>query len=570
MTDSEGTGIAELPFARVWAPWWPERVLYRDADFCVLDKPAGVSCQSATTEHCDDVYQRWRLYTQQNPVSGLVADDLGVHQRLDQMTSGVMLLTSSAAAHASMAKQFATKQVKKRYRVIVGGAGRLTKGQRINLEHFLLPRHRGYVRTTSSRHPAARQANLRAEVLQVAGDYAHLRVQIDQGRTHQIRVQLAAAGYPVVGDRLYGSVDDTSPSPLLLHAESLACEHPIQGGLPTFQAPLPPLFDAWMQGGTADDVFRDASRLHYLLFCALQLRWGLAHTALDQAQTTAFRLVNGVNDALPGLVIDLYAGTLHIQVMNPQVNAALPLLQEQLRCWGFDHHVVACHREAGAPSTPSSIVETKRVYEQSLPYQVYLGAGLGTGLYVDQRDNRKRVQDFAKGKRVLNLFAYHGAFAIAAAAGGAIDVVNVDASKTALRCARANVEQLVDASTVQHFYAGDVFAELARAQRRAHFFDLLIVDPPTYSTNKRSQWRNRRDWPRLAEACLNVAAPNAYLLICSHDRGMSWQELERLWHRVADSAQRPLHLRRLKSPRDQRGLCDVADDMKSLWIELNE
>ncbi len=112
---------------------------------------------------------------------------------------------------------------------------------------------------------------------------------------------------------------------------------------------------------------------------------------------------------------------------------------------------------------------------------------LDTGLFLDHRITRKRVEDEAAGKRFLNLFAYTGAFTVYAAAGGAAQTTTVDMSKTYLRWARENLE-LNDLWGRQHrLIHSDVFAFLNAPERGWDEYDLIVMDPPTYSASKRME-----------------------------------------------------------------------------------
>ena len=97
--------------------------------------------------------------------------------------------------------------------------------------------------------------------------------------------------------------------------------------------------------------------------------------------------------------------------------------------------------ERVAPALPvrgEPAPEVFEVHEQGVPFEVRLHDGLRTGLFLDQRDNRRRIRELASGKRVLNLFAYTGSFSVAALAGGAVSAVSVDVSQAALRWAERN------------------------------------------------------------------------------------------------------------------------------------
>jgi 23S rRNA (cytosine1962-C5)-methyltransferase len=174
-----------------------------------------------------------------------------------------------------------------------------------------------------------------------------------------------------------------------------------------------------------------------------------------------------------------------------------------------------------------------------MPLLVRLGDGLSTGLFLDQRGNRRRVRELAAGKSVANLFAYTCAFTVAAALGGASRTVSVDASAAALERGRANLVHADVLERGEHtFVAADAFAWLERAARRGERFDLVIVDPPTYSSTRRGRFVAGSDYVDLATAALAVVARGGKLLACTNHRGIEQARFRRMLLEAARAAKR--------------------------------
>jgi len=159
------------------------------------------------------------------------------------------------------------------------------------------------------------------------------------------------------------------------------------------------------------------------------------------------------------------------------------------------------------------------VEEHGLRFWVNLGDYLDTGLFLDHRGTRARVRREARGKRFLNLFCYTGAFTVHAAAGGATSTTSVDLSPTYLEWAEANLElnglsgprhQLVRADAVEWL-----------EERRKDRFDLVVLDPPSFSASKRMARRFdvQRDHPQLLRGALALLAPGGVLYFSTNFRG---------------------------------------------------
>jgi 23S rRNA (cytosine1962-C5)-methyltransferase len=290
-------------------------------------------------------------------------------------------------------------------------------------------------------------------------------------------------------------------------------------------------------------------RTEELLRRAIARRAALA----AEPQTTAYRLVNGAGDGLPGLTVDRYGALLVVNQYEQEADArALRLLAEGLTRLGAGDTIYVRLRpqEASrlsaeelamrAPAAPLWGVggPTGEVLELGLRYVVRMDQGLGSGLFLDMRELRGRVRGWAEGKRVLNTFAYTCAFGVAALAGGAARVLNLDVSVPVLEWGKRNYALNGLAADDYDFVYGDVFDWLGRFVRRGETFDIVILDPPSYSTTRRTRWVLERHYDRLVELGLRVTACGGLLLCCANQRGVSRQRLEQMVQQGAAAARR--------------------------------
>lgn len=166
------------------------------------------------------------------------------------------------------------------------------------------------------------------------------------------------------------------------------------------------------------------------------------------------------------------------------------------------------------------------VREGPLSLEVELAAHLDTGLYMDHRRTRERVREEARGKDVLNLFAYTGSFTVAAALGGAASTTTVDLSATYLEWAGRNLELNGLRPDRRHqLIRADVLQWLEAAAAEGPAYDLVVLDPPPFSTSKRMQrdFNVQRDHPRLLQTTLALLRPGGVLYFSTNFQGFRLQ-----------------------------------------------
>jgi 23S rRNA (cytosine1962-C5)-methyltransferase len=567
-----GLHLAQRPFWLFDLP--TQALLYQDAAVVVVDKPAGVPSQSPSADQPEDVPSliMRRLARERHVPEASVY--LGTHQRLDRDTSGVLLYSLDPTVNAALAEQFAGRSVDKRYLAAVSG-----KPPHVGsvLEHWLVPAGRGTMRVGHAHEPGAKLARTRIVAVQTHGPRSLISLAIDTGRTHQVRVQLAAIGCPVAGDPLYGGQRALR---LLLHSHELSFAHPTTGERLRFEAPVPLELQRWLAEPLAD-LAADPALLQRTLELAAARRVGFLR-AYEGGDTTAFRWVNGRADGLDDIYIDVYDRFLVVRVDGDGREAQEAAVLAAAASCGFGGAYIKRHprqandivdprHEQFAPREPAwgaAAPEPLVVHERGVPLEVCLSEGLRTGLYLDQRDNRALLWQLAADKSVLNLFGYTGSFSTVALVAGATRVRTVDLSRSALAWANRNVAR-VGAAARHDTMAEDAFVALRAMHARGELFDCVVLDPPSYSSSKRGRFRVLKDYTALCAAALRVLAPGGALIACVNHHGVSQAQLRRFIQTAARDAGCTLESLRDQTPaRDFPVLPEDEPAMKSAIARL--
>ena len=246
--------VVQIPTFSALPPAAAESVpiLFEDADVIVVDKPAGLVVHPAGPHRMDTLIQRlWPKLsagwaeTGQRPAT----DRPGVVHRLDKGTSGVMVIAKTPAAAENLSRQFADRTVQKTYVAVVMGIVKSSGRVR-----SMVGRSRHTPQRMSTE--AGRWSETDYSVLETFPNalphpVTLLEVHPHTGRTHQIRVQLAALGHPLLGDKLYGGPPGPRP---LLHAHRLEFRHPRTGKTMSIQTPPPTIFRPFHKGATSSTV----------------------------------------------------------------------------------------------------------------------------------------------------------------------------------------------------------------------------------------------------------------------------------------------------------------------------
>lgn len=215
-------------------------VLYEDNHLLAVSKPVGLPTMGVAADRPSLLTVAKAYLKERYEKPGEVY--LGTVSRLDAPVSGVVLFARTSKAAARLTEQFREREVEKTYWAIVSGRPSPPAGLCVDwLMHD--ERHRR-VHVVAPRSAGAQEARLRYRTLEHAGSHTLLEILLETGRKHQIRVQLARLGHPIVGDIKYGSRESFAAG-IALHARRLACEHPVKKSRIEIEAPLPRSWQAY-------------------------------------------------------------------------------------------------------------------------------------------------------------------------------------------------------------------------------------------------------------------------------------------------------------------------------------
>ena len=277
---------------------------------------------------------------------------------------------------------------------------------------------------------------------------------------------------------------------------------------------------------------------------SLDAAWRRRAPILENGEVTAYRVLDGPGDGVPGIYLDRYgpAAVMNVyedaHLSRASVSTAAQLTLEMLAPAGLEAvYVKPFARDRsrlGGRSPDESLAATPRagrrqpeslvVREYDARFEVRLYDGHSTGLFLDHREHRRALAQ-RKPARVLNLFAYTCAFAVPLTAAGA-RVTNVDISARYLEWGRRNLALNGLEPSAARFFRRDVFEYLAYAARRPEErFDLVILDPPTFAAGDRRRgvrpWKALENYPALVEAALRVLAPGGLVFAASNTRELA-------------------------------------------------
>lgn len=482
-------------------PW----VLHEDDDLAVVFKPAGVNTHRADVHAQDGIYEM--LAGREPPERSL-----GLLHRLDKETSGALVLGRSARANRALTEQLTARAVDKRYLLLVARGER--PARLVCDDRIKKPR----------REAPEQDAETEFERLDGGRTWDLVEARPRTGRTHQVRVHAARLGMPILGDSTYGGAPAAR---LFLHAHRLTLEHPAGTGPLTVEAPAPASFARVLQG--ASPHARDTAAL-----CALEARARL----FDPQETDAFLWIDRHHDGFPDLRVErLGASALIVRYDDdpgPLPRATLDALIDVAReAWPLDA-VWEQRRPRGGDQRVERGPATRlwgdgparfTVRELGLTYQLdLLASPTSTGLFLDQRETRRRLLAMAlQGKTLLNGFAHTGALSVAAAHAGAV-TTSLDLSKRYLAWARENLELNGLDPAAHDFIYGDAMEWLRRLEKKGRRFDLVLLDPPSFSTSTKSLGKGKRTWSverdlaSLAALGARLVAPGGTLYVSTNLR----------------------------------------------------
>jgi len=268
-------------------------------------------------------------------------------------------------------------------------------------------------------------------------------------------------------------------------------------------------------------------------FFARRLKASIARrdSILASGSSDAVRLVHAESDGLPGLIVDRYADTLVVQFLAAGADKwrerLTGLLAELTGCKSIyersdaDVRALEGLSARSGPLRGDGFDSPVEIHEHGVRYLVDVVRGQKTGFYLDQRDNRRRVMELARDRRVLNGFCYTGAFTCAALNGGARHALSVDSSAAALALAQKNLSLNAFAAGRAEWLEGDVFQVLRKLRDRAAHFDMIVLDPPKFAPTAAHAEKASRAYKDINLLALKLLDPGGLLVTFSCSGGVN-------------------------------------------------
>jgi 23S rRNA (cytosine1962-C5)-methyltransferase len=557
----------------------PPCLLFEDDHLLVVDKPAGLNTHAPSPYTGEGLYD-WLRHRE--PRWG----NLAIVHRLDKETSGIIIFSKTSLANRSLTEQFTERGVRKKYLLLTDRLPRKsdfcvkTCLVRAGEKYISRPLHPGGV-IAETRFNAGGQTSLPD-----ASRSYQVWAEPLTGKTHQIRVHAADQGFPILGDTLYGG---TPASRVFLHAAELSFQHPATGKAIAFQS-------------TAN--FEADPRL------------AIREALIDPQTTNAYRLIHGASDGRPGWHVDRLGDYLLSQSECPlgkSQTGELERITISFHLRGAYHKLLTRQmRTTSSTETSPELVLGEPapprfpILENGLRFHLSFEEGYSVGLFLDQRDNRRRLltrhigADFPLSRErsadspvraitrhttrtglsalqqheapqlsVLNAFAYTCGFSIATAKAGAT-TSSLDLSKKYLAWGKENLAQNDLEPAGHDFILGDVFDWLRRLAKKQRIFDVILLDPPTFSQSKESGvFRVERDYRRLVALALPLLRPGGILFTSTN--AANWPPehfIESVEQSVGESRRKILQRLFFPQPPDFPVSKQQPAYLKTLWLRL--
>lgn len=530
----------------------PPCVVHEDDDLLVVNKPPGWNTHAPAPHAGEGIYD-WLKHREPRWAR------LAIVHRLDRDTSGLMVFGKTTEANRSLTSQFTNRQVRKVYTLVTD---RPVPRESFTVQTGIVRAGNRYLARPSS--SAGERAETVFRVLGREGSRTWLEAEPVTGRTHQIRVHAAAEELPILGDPLYGG---TAAPRLHLHATTLGFRQPRSG------EPL--------RFSSVPDFVTPAFR---------QLR----NAVIDRTSTDAFRHVHGAADGQPGTYADRLGEWLLLtgeETPGKDPAAALtgPGVELPPVRGVYFRRLLRQVPQASADEASPRLVAGEPapdhfpVREHGLRYELSIVEGYSFGLFLDQRDNRRRLlrrhvaSDFplyaaetSSTPEVLNCFAYTCAFSVSAALGGA-RTTSLDLSRKYLAWGRRNFEANGLDPAAHAFIYGDVFDWLKRLAKKSRSFAVILLDPPTFSRSPgHGVFRCETDYGRLVSLALPLLRPDGVLMASTNTaRLMPAAFVAQVQAAITEAGRTITREHYAPQPPDFPVTREEPAHLKSLWVRIS-
>ena len=271
----------------------------------------------------------------------------------------------------------------------------------------------------------------------------------------------------------------------------------------------------------------------------------------DTEETNVFRLVHAEGDFMPGLVCDWYNGVLVMQAHSVGMHRLFPMLsaifQEELKPYGlqsiFDKSSSTVPGGCNDGYLWGVEPDEWEITESGNHLLINFFEGQKTGFFVDQRENRRLVQDLAHGHRVLNCFGYTGGFSLAALRGGAEYVETVDISKKAIDLCNRNVALNFGPDAPHQGTVADVLQYIQTIKQSDNqAFDFIILDPPAFAKNHRSLQQGLKGYRSINQRAMEALPAGGLLMTFSCSQAVSKEDFQTMVFTAAMNAHRRVRI----------------------------
>jgi len=524
-------------------------VLFEDEHLLVGNKPAGMNTHAPGPFAGEGIYD-WFRNREPRWAS------LAIIHRLDKETSGVMVFTKTPLANKSLTEQFSGRGIKKKYLLLTDGA---MKQRELVVKSNIVRVGDSYASGKTGEPAETRFAisNPQSEI----GNQQLVAAFPLTGRTHQIRVHASENGFPILGDTLYGG----SPfGRVCLHAAELTLRHPATNEEMTFKA---------------------------LVDFAADARLALRTELIDAKETNAFRVVHGASDGWPGWYVDRLGDFLLSQsetALTGEQQDELARLTKFFSARGAYHKILnrQVRRTTMAETSPQRVSgevapERFTIRENGVAFELSFNEGYSVGLFLDQRDNRRRLltghvaKDFplfepGRGTvEILNTFAYTCGFSVCGAQAG-MRTTSLDLSKKYLEWGKRNFALNGLKPEGHDFIFGDTFDWLKRLAKKNRAFDLVLLDPPTFSQSKEhGAFRAEKDYGKLVRAALPVLKSGGVLFASTNAAGLEPETfLAMVEGAIRDSGRKIVQQHYVPQPPDFPISRAESAYLKTVWLRM--
>ncbi|MHB9009127.1 MAG: pseudouridine synthase [Limisphaerales bacterium] len=528
----------------------PPCVLLEDEHLLVVNKPPGWNTHAPSPHAGEGIYD-WLRHREPRWAS------LAIVHRLDKETSGVLVFARTPLANRSLTTQFTRREVRKRYLFL--SANRPAQPV-LRVETTLGRRGERY---ESVRGGAGQTAITEFRFLEsLENERFLIEARPLTGRTHQIRVHASERGFPVLGDVLYGG---PVAGRLCLHATELVVRHPASDEVLTLT--VPPDF------ASNQDPLREA--------------------VLAVEETNAWRLSHGAADPVTrgGQAVDRWGDWL-LSMSEPGREPDRAALEAWARKYGLRgaYHKSLRRDVRGKTGTEASpclqwgeaAPERFPVRENGVRYEVSFAEGYSVGLFLDQRDNRRRLlvnhvaagfsafPGVPAGAELLNVFAYTCAFSVCGAMAGA-RTTSLDLSKKYLDWGRRNFELNGLDPSGHDFIFGDAFDWMRRLAKKGRRFDVVLLDPPAFSTSKSGgRFQADQDMGRLLATALPLVGAGGRLFVSTNALRVGPEAfLAEVARAISDGGRRAVRQHYGPQPPDFPVTREEPAHLKTVWTQLD-